>query len=91
MTLRAPDGRYRQHIDSHPPRPPLAHLICPGHCATDGHYTEGCGDVRAIVKRKKVYVRPGKWAMVPLLVCPHCETRLLPTRLEIERTRGATC
>jgi hypothetical protein len=90
MTLRAPDGRYTQNIDPHPPRPPLAHLICPG--KREGHhYTEGCGNVRAIVQRQKIHVRPGKQAMVPVLVCPHCHTRLLPTRLEIERTRGATC
>lgn len=62
-------------------------LICPGH-SPDGTYIEGCGQVQAIVQRRKIYVRPGKQAWVPVLVCPHCKTRLLPTRLEIETTRG---
>ena len=56
-------------------------LNCPG----------GCGQVEPVVQHRAIYITEGRRGLAPILVCPHCETRLLPTRLEIERTRGATC
>jgi hypothetical protein len=46
----------------------------------------GCGQVEPTVRKRAVYVTEGRRGLAPILVCPHCGTRLLPTRLEIERT-----
>jgi hypothetical protein len=58
----------------------LTLLICP----------HGCGDVEPRVARVKFF--GGRWNKARYcrtLVCPNCATRLLPTRHEIQQTRGA--
>lgn len=65
-------------------------LDCPGHTDFNGHYTEGCGRVAATVESRSVEVKNGQRIMAPVLVCPECGARLLPTKLEIERTKGGT-
>jgi hypothetical protein len=68
-------------------------LDCPGHhklVAGRNTYIEGCGKVSAVIARRKVEVKDGQRIMAPVLVCPNCGARLLPTKLEIERTRGGT-
>jgi predicted RNA-binding Zn-ribbon protein involved in translation (DUF1610 family) len=66
-------------------------LDCPGHfklVAGTSTYVPGCGKVTAVRARRKVEGKDGKRVMAPVLVCPNCGARLLPTKLEIERSKG---
>ncbi len=63
-------------------------LNCPGRTDMNGHYYDGCGRVTPIIEYRKIHQDDGTQRPVPVLVCPDCKTRLLPTKVEIERTRG---
>ncbi len=63
-------------------------LICPGHTGLNGRYVQGCGNVYSIGTRT-VANNYGDEHVEHGCFCPKCGTRLLPTALEIEHTRGA--
>lgn len=65
-------------------------LHCPGRVTNHGHtYIPGCGDVAAVYRVRDTQDATGRRIRKPIPVCPDCGTRLLPTALEIEHTRGA--